>query len=181
MFTQEKIFLRQMYPNEFDQFFSILESSFPDDEYRTCEEHKALLNDPHYHVFVLPDTSAGQIKAFITAWEFEGLTYLEHFAVSPSYRNHGLGAAIIQEILHMYSCRICLEVELPDTDFAKRRIGFYERNGFSFNHYFYMQPAFSKDKKPVPLRIMTSGGKISEKEFEAIRNKLYEEVYHTVL
>ena len=177
MFTQETISLRQIHPEEFEQFFSLMETSFPADERRTYTEQKDVLNNPRYHIFVLPDTADNQIKGFITAWEFEGITYLEHFAVSPAYRNHGLGASIIQEILRMYSCRICLEVEFPETEFAKRRIGFYKRNGFYLNEYPYEQPAYSKEKNPVPLLIMTSGGEISEKEFEKIKKEIYKEVF----
>ena len=59
----------------------------------------------------------------------------------------------------------------------KRRIGFYERNGFFLNEYPYVQPPISQGRKPVPLMIMTSGAAISEKEFEEIRNTLYKEVY----
>ena len=71
----------------------------------------------------------------------------------------------------------CLEVELPETDMARRRIGFYMRNGFFLNEYDYIQPPISKGRLPVPLRIMTSGGRITQADFEKIRTVLYKEVY----
>ena len=83
-----------------------------------------------YTVYVIPDDESDCIKAFITVWKFEDFAFIEHFAVNPFYRNQGLGSLILHEILNLLQCQICLEVELPKTDFAKRRIGFYERNGF---------------------------------------------------
>ena len=53
--------------------------------------------------------------------------------------------------------RICLEVELPETEMAARRIGFYERNGFYYNDYFYMQPPIAEGRNAIPLRLMTTG------------------------
>ena len=60
---------------------------------------------------------------------------------------------------------------------AKRRIAFYERNGFFLNKYDYIQPPMSKGKNPVPLLVMTSGGKVSAKRFDEIKKCLYREVY----
>ena len=72
---------------------------------------------------------------------------------------------------------ICLEVELPETEKAKRRIAFYERNGFFLNNYEYEQPAYSADKKAVPLLIMTYNKPVSYERFKEIRKELYLHVY----
>ena len=118
--------LRVAKTEEFDKIFSILENSFPPDEYRTYEGQKFLWNHPKYTVYVIPDDESDCIKAFITVWKFENFAFIEHFAVNPFYRNQGLGSLILHEILNLLQCQICLEVELPKTDFAKRRIGFYQ-------------------------------------------------------
>lgn len=169
--------IREMRQNEFDKVFEILRDSFPADEYRTYDEQKKLLNNPLYTVYVLPHSEYDDIMAFITVWQFEDFAYVEHFAVGPRYRNQNLGSKIINKVVGMLSCPICLEVELPTTDNAKRRIEFYKRNGFFFNHYTYVQPPFSRDKNPIPLAIMTSGGSIEKAEFEKIKAVLYKEVY----
>ena len=72
---------------------------------------------------------------------------------------------------------ICLEVELPEEEMSKRRIGFYERNGFYYNDYEYMQPAISKDRNEIPLRIMTTGGKVTEDRYNEMKDILYQYVY----
>ena len=102
---------------------------------------------------------------------------MEHFAVDPKLRNSGTGSGMLQELVKLSKKPVCLEVELPDAELARRRIGFYERNGFVFNDYSYMQPPISKGKSPVPLRIMTYGKAVSQEEFEQIQKSLYQRVY----
>ncbi|MGN1127079.1 MAG: GNAT family N-acetyltransferase [Ruminococcus sp.] len=169
--------IREIKTDEFDKVFEILRESFPTDEYRTYDEQKRLLDNPLYTIFVLPDSQDKDIMAFIAVWQFRDFAYVEHFAVSPRYRNQNLGSKIIKTVVEMLSCPMCLEVELPHTETAKRRIEFYRRNGFFFNHYTYVQPPFSKDKNPIPLAIMTSGRSIGKGEFEKIKAVLYREVY----
>lgn len=162
---------------DFDKFYGLMKKSFPTDEYRDYEEQKKLLDIPCYTVHALY-TDNDDLKAFITVWEFEDFSYIEHFAVNPKYRNKGVGAGLLGEITGKTDSLFCLEVDLPDTKIAGRRIGFYERNGFSLNTYPYLQPSLGKGKDTVPLFIMTTGGKIDSKTFEKIRNTLYKYVYH---
>ena len=169
--------IRKIKKDEFAKVFSILKDSFPRDEYRTYDGQKSLLNNPFYNIYVLPDLEEKNIMAFIAVWQFEGFAYVEHFAVSSQYRNRNLGSQILNKITKVLSCPLCLEVELPETDTAKRRIEFYKRNGFFFNDYTYFQPPFHKGKDPLPLAIMTYKESISKDEFEKIKAVLYREVY----
>lgn len=166
--------IEKMKWDDFDQVFHIMEQSFPRDEYRPYEEQKALLDNPRYYICTLRQE---KITAFAAIWEFENFIFLEHLATNPEFRNKGLGSKILQELTRNYNKMICLEVELPDEEIKERRIRFYERNGFCFNPYEYMQPAISKGRQPVPLRIMTSGRSVTEEEFEIIRDLLYRDVY----
>ena len=169
--------LQKLHTEDFDQVYSIMDASFPVDEHRPYDEQKALLEHPNYSIYVLPDTQNKNLKAFISVWQFDDFVYVEHFAVHPSCRNQGLGALMLGELHAAFSSQICLEVELPETDFARRRIGFYERNGFSINEYPYIQPPISKNRNAIPLLIMTTNGSISKDRFEEIRSTLYREVY----
>ena len=105
------------------------------------------------------------------------MAYIEHFAVDPDCRNGGLGGKILQKVIEDTDMRICLEVELPETEMAARRIGFYERNGFYYNDYFYMQPPIAEGRNAIPLRLMTTGGPLDEKEFSRMQGLLYKNVY----
>ena len=169
--------IRTAKPEEFDRVFSILEASFPEDEYRPYKEQKALLDNPQYTVYVLPDPERNELKAFITVWQFKDFAYIEHFAVNSEYRNQGIGSLILRELMTSLPCQLCLEVELPETDFAKRRIEFYKRNGFTVNGYPYVQPPYSRERKPVPLIVMTSGRGVSQERFEKMKETIFREVY----
>jgi len=161
--------------SEFDAVFAIMEQSFPADEYRPHHEQRALLEKDEYRLYVCKEQ--GSICAFIAMWQFEGLCYIEHFAVSPQKRNGGLGSKMLSEAVALSQNPVCLEVEPPENDLCKRRIAFYERNGFFFNDYPYTQPPISKGKSPVPLRIMSTGGRVTKQKFEYIRHTLYTKVY----
>lgn len=167
-----------LHPNDFDQMYSIMEQSFPDDEYRGYKGQKQLFENPEYKVYIYRNPDTHIITGFLSAWDFEDLLFFEHFAVSSSARNNGIGKMILQEVLSQTDKLACLEVELPNGELEKRRIHFYERNGFHLNPYPYMQPSIAPGRKPVPLRIMTYQRAVNEDEYKSIRNLLYERVYH---
>lgn len=160
----------------FDEVFAIMQASFPTDEYRPYDEQKALLQHPRYHLVTL--TEEGRVIAFAATYSFPTFLFVEHLAVTQTHRNRGLGAQLLAQLQRESDRRLCLEVELPEDDLSRRRIGFYERNGFTLNDYPYTQPPISKGRQPVPLRLMSTGGALTEAEFETIRDTLYREVYH---
>ena len=167
--------IEKLEKRDFDKVFALLEDSFPPDEYRTYEEHKAQLDNKCYTIYALHD--GARLKAFISVWEFETFAYVEHFAVHPEYRSGGLGAKMLGELVARIGKTVCLEVEPPETETARKRIGFYERNGFYLNDYPYIQPPMSEGKNELPLLIMTSGGKVDKKTFDMMKTTLYEKVY----
>ncbi len=170
--------LKKIIADEFDCVFEIMEHSFPPDEYRPYGEQKALLDNDIYKILAVSDENDG-VMGFAAVYELENVTFAEHLAVDERYRNLGIGAKILQE-LKAKGRRIVLEVEPPDGDIAKRRIGFYKRNGFFLNGYPYLQPPISQGKKPVPLMLMTTDGKIGEQEFEALKTEIYKKVYGVI-
>ncbi len=170
--------LQRLNNKDFDKVYEVMEESFPMEEYRTYEEQKNLLNNPRYSIYVIKDENDHNVMAFICVWRFDQFAFIEHFAVNSKYRNQGLGSSILKELFQSLSCRICLEVELPNTFVAKRRIEFYKRNGFYMNEYPYIQPSISEGRKPLPLAVMTTQGGISKALFEEIKKVLYQWVYH---
>ena len=160
---------------DFEGVFRLLETSFPLEEYRTREEQRALLSEPAYTLFGIKEED--RVIAFMAVWELPELLFIEHLAVDPAYRNGGMGAGMLREIVEMSDTTVCLEVEPPRTEMAARRIGFYRRNGFFLNEYPYIQPAMSKGRNPIPLQVMTGGHAVDREEFENIKNRLYTWVY----
>ena len=158
--------LQRINETNFPEIYRIMQASFSDDEYRPYDEQLALFEEPEYRIYYMP-------AGFLAVWEFESFIYIEHFAVDPALRNSGTGSAMLQELVKQYQKPICLEVELPEDELTRRRIGFYERNGFVFNEYPYIQPPISKGKSPVPLRIMTYGSAITQDTFEEMKRLLF--------
>lgn len=165
--------IEKLKTEDFDRFYAIIEQSFPLDEHRTYEEHKALTEEQKYTAYVAED-----VCGLITVYDFDEFVYVEHFAVAPECRGSGLGSEMLRWLCKKIGRRICLEVEPPETEFAKRRIAFYQRNGFTLNNYPYIQPPISAGRKAIPLMIMTSGGGVTQDEFLQIKDVLYKEVYH---
>lgn len=161
----------------FDQIYTLMEQSFPLEEYRPYPEQKALLSRPAYGLYAARDDREGNLLGFAAVWEWEDFAFIEHIAVSPHYRNEGLGGKLLDQVVALLGKPVCLEVEPPDGGMASRRIGFYQRHGFFLNPYPYTQPAISEGRKPIPLLIMTYGREISEGAFVTIRNRLYRQVY----
>ena len=169
--------IRKLMRKDFDSVFQIIEASFPEDEYRTYDEQKALLNNKAYEVYIVPDSDDNTIKAFIAVWKFDSFVFIEHFAVNPPYRNNGVGSEFLRKFVCMQEKMVCLEVEPPDNEMAFRRIGFYKRNNFFLNMYPYTQPPISTGKNPVHLLIMTYGQYINNMEFAKIKKEIFTQVY----
>lgn len=93
--------------------------------------------------FFLLQTRAAEGRAELLSIRFEGafaglavtLLYrdyvlVDYLAVSPDYRNHGIGARVLDLIRDRYAGRlIFLEIEEPRTELQERRRNFYIRNG----------------------------------------------------
>ena len=60
---------------------------------------------------------------------------------------------------------------------TRRRIGFYERHGFVWNDYPYMQPPMRKGQEPLSLRLMTKPAGISLETYERYRSAIHCNVY----
>ena len=84
---------------DFDQMYSIMEQSFPYDEYRGYEGQKQLFENPEYKVFIHRNEETKEIDGFLSAWEFDDILFFEHFAVSSKVRNGGIGGRMLREVL----------------------------------------------------------------------------------
>ena len=75
--------LKKMEIKDFDQVYTLMEESFPTDQYRNYQKQKELFQNPEYQILIEKDPELREIKAFLAAWEFETFIYVEHFAVNP--------------------------------------------------------------------------------------------------
>ncbi|MEC0169213.1 GNAT family N-acetyltransferase [Paenibacillus graminis] len=164
----------------FDEIYAIMEASFPDNEFRTYSGQKGLLSLPHYRLYTERGAD-NRILAFLAAWEFPELRFIEHLAVNPDIRGGGIGKKLMQDYLAHSDKTVVLEVEPPVNELAARRIGFYERLGFHLNPFDYVQPPLREGQAELPLQLMTYPRPATQQEFRQFRDILYSEVYNIPL
>lgn len=160
---------------DFDFFWKTYEESFPADERRSREQQIALSEVENYVIREIQ--SDDEIVGFITYWEFETFTFVEHFALAQGARGKGFGSDYLSHFLSTCDKRIVLEVEPPKEDLQKRRVIFYERLGFHLTPYTHVQTPFVQGRNGVLLQLMTYPSAISDTEFEEIETVLFSTVY----
>ncbi len=161
---------------DFDDVYRILEDSLPPEERRGYQNQRALLDRSDYKIY-LSRAEDGDARGFLATYDFEDFLFIEHFAVNKKYRNQGLGAAMVRALRAQTDKLLCLEAEPPESELSRRRIAFYERNGFFLHEYPYIQPPIEEGKPPVPLRLMTTDAALSFEALDAIKTVLYQRVY----
>ena len=165
------------YPN----FLSLYNSTFPADQRRLYENEKHLDNyikmkGGKFNAFSAKDGDL--YLGFLSYWTFEGYTYIEHFAVAPEQRGKNLGRMMLEHLFKEVSPNVLLETEPGDTPEAERRIKFYEKNGFRIRKEFnYTQPSYGGEgQKSVPMLLMTHG-EVDLHNIDSIKDML-REVYN---
>lgn len=167
-----------MYNQEFnfDDVFSLMQKSFPKNEYRTYENQKKLLENPHYRI--IPYFGEGnEFLAFAAIWDFDFFKFVEHIAVSEKCRGMGIGSKIMRDITENSGIDVVLEIEPPVDETSVKRLKFYEKLGFKCNDYAYLQPPLNKNDKPIPLKILSYPQTIGEQKFKKIQKIIYSNVY----
>ena len=61
--------LKKMEIKEFDQVYTLMEESFPKDEYRDYQKQKELFQNPEYQILIEKNPEFREIKAFFAACE----------------------------------------------------------------------------------------------------------------
>lgn len=159
----------------FDEIFPLLEAAFPVTELRIKADQRKLLAEEDYRLYGV--RKDGNFTAVFATWEIDDFLYIEHFAVKEEYRNGGYGGSLLDRLLEEKGRPMVLEVEVPEDDMTRRRIGFYERHGLVYNDYPYLQPPMRKGQEMLPLRFMTKPGAVDEKTYERYKKQIYRIVY----
>ncbi len=122
--------------------------SFPIEEQRPWMQILELLDrESDFQLDVFVDLKTSEVSAFMTQWQLNNqMIFIEHFAVEPKFRNHGLGRRIMSQLLEAQS-QVILECELPLNELSQRRIAFYESLGIQVLSKEYHQPLYSKSSR----------------------------------
>ncbi len=158
---------------------SLFTDAFPADERPSFDRIRELHHQSPFfklNLFRWNDSPVG----FISQWDFDTFTYVEHAAFHPSVRGKGLGSSAFAHLLNRLNRPCILEVEPPTGDIEKRRIGFYERLGFKLSSHLYVQPPYSPDKHPLMMRLMTHNSSPENESTIARQIEIiYQNVYQT--
>lgn len=78
---------------------------------------------------------------------------------------------------------VVLEVELPFDEMSRRRIGFYQRSGFTLSTLRYIQPPYFDGAQPLELHLMFYALPVPMESdafsdfFCRVRDRLHRDVY----
>ncbi|MFI3332983.1 MAG: GNAT family N-acetyltransferase [Rikenellaceae bacterium] len=160
----------------FTNFWDLYVSAFPQQERRdrAYQEKTLALENYHLEAFLSND----QFVGFIGWWQLDEICYIEHLATLPSLRGHGIGREALESFMANQSSPIILEVEHPEDEISRRRIGFYQRVGFILNNYQYEHPPYRLESdEPVSLILMSYPNPITHTLFSSFKSLCFSEVH----
>lgn len=154
-------------------------SAFPECERRDAdiwaEYHK---EKKDFCVYII--RRGEKFSGILTAWKLVHFIYIEHFAIQENERGSGTGSLALSQFIGQNSLPIVLEVELPLTAQAVRRIAFYERLGLSVCEKPYLQPPYRDGDDEFPLLLMSTDSLRLDTHFEEVKQAIYRNVYGMV-
>ncbi len=160
----------------FGFFWELYVSSFPEEERRGMDYQLRTLEKENYYLEILLNES--EAIGFIAWWDFGDIRYIEHFAMSAECRGKGYGEESLRDFVAQSAKTVLLEVEHPTSDINRRRIAFYERNGFVLTPHAYAHPSYhSPLAHHVSLRVMTHPNAISAEALEEFKQRAFREVH----
>ena len=156
---------------------SLMQTAFPLQERRNADLQREYTdNKAHFYTLVIMEEN--EPIGFITYWKLDDFHYIEHFAISEGVRNKGYGQEALKQLKEEIEGLIVLEAEEPIDELTKRRINFYQRQGFSLQDIQYQQPPYRKGDDWFPMKLMTLRDKNFSSEFERIKESIYKEAYN---
>lgn len=155
--------------SDFSKIWLLYQKSFPVEEKRTLLNQKSVMGNEMYTVESIFYNN--DFIGFIMWWQFPEFLYLEHFSVSETKRNKGFGELIMRKFQNLHLQAIVLEVDMPVSDMAKRRISFYKRLGFYVNDIEYKQALYNDNIKDVELLLMSYPSYIDDDSYRFFVNE----------
>lgn len=151
--------------------------SFPEAERRDIRQLEQLLTEaPEMYWNAIFD--GDELCGLASYWDLGDFYYMEHLAVFPAMRNRKIGQRVLDYWREQLPKLRILEVEPAEEEMARRRIGFYERNGYKVVYKDYIQPSYRADEPACSLWIMASA---PHPNIEAYAQKIQEKIYREPL
>lgn len=154
----------------------LYESAFPWCERRATNEFfSCIFYEKNFSCYKILQNA--DFVGFITVWDFKNFVYVEHFAIKNEFRGQNFGSLALFLLGKMVASPTVLEVEPPIDSQSRRRVAFYNKNGFVLCQRPYLQPSYHGENA-VPLCLMTNNEKWLNENFERVKSLIYKYVYH---
>lgn len=153
------------------------ENSFPPEERREFDALVCLFPYPDMHLCAL--IQDGKPVGFMIYWQWSDadVLFIEHFAIDPDRRGQQLGQKALAQVLDIPAAYYLLEAELPTDNISKRRIRFYERQGFLVNDFPYAQPPYRLGNPTIPMKLLSMPVVLDTAVFQKFCRLIAERVY----
>ncbi len=160
----------------FAHLWELYVDAFPQAERRSKEYQEETMKRSSYHLEAILNND--EFVGFIGWWSFGQISFIEHFATLPHLRGQGVGRKALESFIAQSNREVILEVEHPTTQLSERRIGFYERIGFTLNDYCYSHPSYTLERaERVELLIMSYPRPLSCEQFESFSEFCFRDVH----
>ncbi len=168
--------MKQLQPDQLPQVIAILKKSFNRGELRTTIDFKQRWEANQFCVWAICNEQ--KIQALSVCWEINHFLYIEYLCVTPNLRNVGLGSLLLGLLTQQYAQHtIVLEASEIEDEETRKRVLFYERNGFYYYPTGYKQPALHETINEHLLHVMSYPKPLLEKEYKTIKESLFDIVY----
>ena len=152
-----------------NEMLTLLFESFPVNECRPLDTLLSMLSWDTFSIYI--EREQGHVAALMFSHDVGGMRFIENFCVSPILRNSGRGGHMLDEFIAMDETPVVLEVEPPEDDMTRRRVGFYMRHGLVLDERRYIMPPLGAGLEPLRLYLMSS--KPLGSDFESVRDEIY--------
>lgn len=155
---------------------ALYDISFPDHEQRSYAGRAALLPLEQYYLYKITDNN--QFVGFIGGWAIDAFFYIEHFAIDQHIRGAGYGQKSLTALCQLYP-QIVLEIDPLVDEVAKKRLHFYEKNGFVRNDYVHHHPCYNTQYSPHKLEILSLNTLFTQSQYDVFNHFLVNTVMNS--
>lgn len=165
----------QLSIHDFDAFFKILEAHFPSKEIKEYDYLKGLFEKGTAQAIIQKDRNT--IIGALCYMDIGTYAFVDYLVIVDGYQGQRLGEKLLRYFKEYINKPIILEVEFPQDEISRRRIKFYQRQGFILNEHEYVIPPVRSLKEPIYFVLMTYPEVLTEKEYEEIYPSILKNVY----
>ena len=148
-------------------------AAFPREERRDADEQARVMKKENYHFELI--MQGEDFYGIMLYWETKDFIFLEHFATLPILRGRGIGSEALS-LLKSKGKTVILEIEPQVDELTRRRLGFYQRNGFKATPYHHIQAKYRPDDADLVLTVLSYPHEIDATEYRDFYRYMQQEI-----